>query len=223
MCIAAPSTPRQPPATPTEQTPIDVSAWGAVYDLSDDEDGNQARTPAASPTAAPPAPGAALPKVALASIPSQQHPQASPLPATASSLAAQWLRHDGSPRRSAPPSSHHHTAEVGSPRSLKRQPPRATDHTCSGSIASVRTTVCDAVAAARGAVEMLQQSKLWAGLGSGLACHCWRGTLVYTGACALALWAQRGTVRERPEPGLEPKLGLALPDASPSCSPSLSP
>ena len=187
-------------------TPIDLSAWGAVYDFSDDDEGldesKQAPAPTAAPAAAPPAPAPA-PEVALASTSPRQRPQATPSSAE--------LRHDGTPRAAT----QHAAAEVGS---------SAADHTWQGSLGRARiaardayegsldaiegsldrvhTAARDVAAAVRAASEMLTQRELWATFGGGLAraCHRRRAALAYAGACLLAICAQRGTVRGRLEP-----------------------
>ena len=175
---------RESPAPHEPSTPIDLSAWGAVY-LFDDEEGldesKQTTAPTTTlPAATPPLPAAPL-GIALASIPPRQHPQATSLS-------------DGSELRPPAASPGHNNAEVGPPLSL------SLDRACSA--------LHDVVAAARVAAEMLRQRESWVGLGDGLArmCHRRRGALAYAGACALAAWAQRGTVRVRPEP----ELNLAL-------------
>ena len=206
-------------------TPIDLSAWGAVYDFSDDDEGldesKQAQAAAAAHTAAPPSP-APPPEVSHASIPPLQHPQAAQRSAAAS------LRHDGTLRDM---STQHATAaaEAGSPLPpLKRQPPCAADHTWQGSLGRAHTAARDAIehvwpgsldrahtaardvaAAARAASEMLAQRELWATFGGGLAraCHRRRAALAYAGACVLAICAQRGTVRGRLEPDPGPRPG----------------
>ena len=222
----SPATVRQP------DTPIDLSAWGAVYDFSDDDEGLDER-------AAPPAP-APPPEVALASTPPRQRPQATPRSATAS------LRHDGTPRAM----STQHAAETGSPLPPPKRQPCAAGHTWQGSLGRARTAARDAIAhtwpgsldrvhtaardvaaAARAAFEMLTQRELWATFGGGLAraCHRRRAALAYAGACVLAICAQRGTVRGRlgPDPGPGPGPGPRPrprprpsdpdPDPGPSC------
>ena len=213
------STPIRPsPATGRQPaTPIDLSAWGAVYDFSDDDEGLDESKEAPAPTAPAPPPG-----VALASTPPRQRPQATPRSAAAS------LRHDGTLRAM---STQHATAaaEAGSPLPpLKRQPPCAADHTWQGSLGRAHTAARDAIehvwpgsldrahtaardvaAAARAASEMLAQRELWATFGGGLAraCHRRRAALAYAGACVLAICAQRGTVRGRLEPDPGPGTG----------------
>lgn len=109
-------------------TPIDLSAWGAVYDFSDDDEGldESKQAPTAAPAAAPPAPAPA-PEVALASTLPRQHPQTTPC------SAAALLRHDGTPRAMA---TQHAAAEVGS---------SAADHTWRGSLGRARIAARDAI------------------------------------------------------------------------------
>ena len=212
IAVHAPAAGRRP------ATPIDLSAWGAVYDFSDDDEGldesKQAPAPTAAPAAAPPAPAPA-PEVALVSTPPRQRPQATP------SSAAAELRHDGTPRAAT----QHAAAEVGS---------SAADHTWQGSLGRARiaardayegsldaiegsldrvhTAALDVAAAVRAASEMLTQRELWATFGGGLAraCHRRRAALAYAGACLLAICAQRGTVRGRLEPDTGPGIGAVL-------------
>ena len=123
IAVHAPAAGRRP------ATPIDLSAWGAVYDFSDDDEGldesKQAPAPTAAPAAAPPAPAPA-PEVALASTPPRQRPQATPC------SAAALLRHDGTPRAAT----QHAAAEVGS---------SAADHTWQGSLGRARIAARDAI------------------------------------------------------------------------------
>ena len=224
-------------------TPIDLSAWGAVYDFSDDDEGldesEQARAAAAAHTAAPPSP-APPPEVSHASIPPLQHPQAAQRSAAAS------LRHDGS-LRAMPFLPAAAAAEAGSPLpppKRQQQPPcAAVDHAWQGSLGRAHTAARDAIehawpgslerahtaardvaAAARAASEMLTQRELWATFGGGLAraCHRRRAALAYAGACALAMCAQRGTVRGRLEPRTrtQTRTEPATPHPNPPPSPS---
>ena len=210
IAVHAPAAGRRP------ATPIDLSAWGAVYDFSDDDEGldesKQAPAPTAAPAAAPPAP-APVSEVALASTPPRQHPHATP------SSTAALLRHDGTPRAMA---TQHAAAEVASSAadhtwqgSLGRARIAARDaieHTWPGSLDRVHTAARDVAAAVRAASEMLTQRELWATFGGGLAraCHRRRAALAYAGACLLAICAQRGTVRGQLEPDGGPGLGAEL-------------
>ena len=210
IAVHAPAAGRRP------ATPIDLSAWGAVYDFSDDDEGldesKQAPAPTAAPAAAPPAP-APVSEVALASTPPRQRPHATP-------SAAALLRHDGT-RRSVV-ATQHAAAEVASSAadhtwqgSLGRARIAARDaieHTWPGSLDRVHTAARDVAAAVRAASEMLTQRELWVTFGGGLAraCHRRRAALAYAGACLLAICAQRGTVRGQLEPDAGPGLGAEL-------------
>lgn len=196
MAVHAPAAGRRP------ATPIDLSAWGAVYDFSDDDEGLDESKQAPAP---PPAPAPA-PEVALASTPPRQRPQATPC------SAAALLRHDGTLRAMAAQDA---AAEVGSSaadHTWQGSLGRAIEHTWPGLFDCVHTAARDVAAAARAASEMLTQCKLWATFAGGLArtCHRRLTALAYAGACLLAVCAQRGTVRGRLEPDAGPGLGAEL-------------